>query len=310
MTQTNPLSSIDHLPIGGFVGLRQGDELMVMRVLSPFDEVNSRYLVDVFHEANLAYTGASRGTEVLITAPNPYISIDYDPPRRNIIARFADASRETIALSNLTAFDEADDEDIRLVDGHLLLEHDYGRLFLVTDAPAFEITSSELQDDLSSSDYITIPYSQGAGNRNQIFRGDGSRSSIPWLFSGRIPENKLPRVVENINSLVYNPSTRTFTLAWTDTDTSGTDGHAHVGDAAGLDHRGGPLHRHRRRDLKLRVRLGLARGGADAGPPGRGRGHVEVTAPWLLPSQVERWARGRGAHPDRRIGPDYITASG
>ena len=308
VTQTNPLSSIDHLPVGGFVGLRQGDELMVMRVLSPFDSTNSRYLVDVFHEATLAYTGASRGTEVLITAPNPFIDIDYDAPRRDIVARFADASRVTVPLSNLTAFDEADDEDVRLVDGHLLLEHDYDRLFLVTDAPSFEITSSELQDDLSSSDYITIPFSQGSGNRNQIFRGDGSRASLPWLFSGRIPESKIPRVVENINSLVYNPTARTFTLAWTDTDTSGTMDTLTSGTlpawitASDLsDDILDGISNFEYVSASDEVVLTLDRLGG-------GQDTSKFTAPWLRPSQVEAWARGSGLIPDSAIGPDYLVA--
>ena len=309
VTQTNPLSSIDHLPIGGFVGLRQGDELMVMRVLSPFDEVNSRYLVDVFHEANLAYTGASRGTEVLITAPNPYISIGYDPRDRNIIARFADATRQTIPLSNLTAFGEVDDEDVRLVDGHLLLEHDYGRLFLVLDAPAFEITSSELQDDLSSSDYITIPFAQGAGNRNQIWRGDGSRISLPWLFSGRIPESKIPRVVENINSMAFDAASRTFTLMWTDTDTSGT-----------MDSlTSGALPEYLvEADLNDDILVGVDDATYDASQRqvvftfdqhGGGTVSGKATLPqFLQQSDVEAWARGIGTIPDSAIGPDYITA--
>ena len=210
------LEAVNHLPVGGFIGLRQGDELLVLRILSEFVEESQggHYEVEIYHDnPNLSYTGDD--TDVLVTAPNPFVDLTYSAADREITATFLDTSTVNLNLSNLTAVHVYDDEDAQPLGNSLILERDEERLWFYYGADFNStICSICFPYEASTSQFITIPYAQGRGDSSKWFRGDGSLADPPGITREQFQDG----LGQNLNisgpglQAVYDDPGNNFTL--------------------------------------------------------------------------------------------------
>ena len=210
------LEAVNHLPVGGFIGLRQGDELLVLRILSEFVEESQggHYEVEIYHDnPNLSYTGDD--TDVLVTAPNPFVDLTYSAADREITATFLDTSTVNLNLSNLTAVHVYDDEDAQPLGNSLILERDEERLWFYYGADFTSVICSIcFPYEASTSQFITIPYAQGRGDSSKWFRGDGALADLPGITREQFQDG----LGQNLNvsgpglQAVYDDPGNNFTL--------------------------------------------------------------------------------------------------
>ena len=220
-TTDNPIQGVNHLPVGAFVGIRQGDNTLVLRVLSAFDDslgtenpTQGGYEVEIYHDASLTYLGAR--AELLVTAPSGYINFGYTSNTRTLRATLLTGDSTDVVLPNLLAFDVLDDELFVPLAGQIILEQDYDRLFLIHNTSGItDVYSSEIEDEFSSNQYITIPFAHGAGDSSKWFRGDGALADPPSITREQFQDG----LAQNFNvsgpglQIVYDDPGNRFTLA-------------------------------------------------------------------------------------------------
>ena len=207
-TNTHPIQGVNHLPVGAFVGIRQGDNLMVLRILSAFDDslgsespTAGGYEVEVYHDAPLTYLGTA--AELLVTAPSGYINLSYRASGRELTATLLTGDATRVELTNLPTFEVADDEEVDVVQGSFIFETDVDRLYLfVGSPPNFRPYSSEFPDEFSSSEFVTIPYAQGEGDSSKWFRGDGTLADLPGITREQLQDGLFSSV--NLQGLQWN----------------------------------------------------------------------------------------------------------
>ena len=210
------LEAVNHLPVGGFIGLRQGDDLLVLRILSEFadESQGGHYEVEIYHDnPNLSYTGDD--TDVLVTAPNPFVDLTYSAADREITATFLDTSTVDLDLSNLLAFIGIDDGELIPRRNQFILEESEERLWFYYGADFTSLICSIcFPFEASTSQFITIPYAQGRGDSSKWFRGDGALANLPGITREQFQDG----LAQNLNvsgpglQAVYDDPGNNFTL--------------------------------------------------------------------------------------------------